>query len=54
MDGSALPDLADLRAFPGAGGCQLRDWPAELSITGAKGEAGFPQGQMFLIPPTGD
>lgn len=54
MDGSALPDLADLRAFPGAGGCQLREWPAELSITGAEGAAGCSQGPMFLIAPPGD
>lgn len=53
MDGSALPDLADLRAFPGAGGCQLCDWSAELSITGAQGEAGHSQGQVFLITPPG-
>lgn len=54
MDGSALPDLADLRAFPGAGGRQLCDWPAELSITGVEGEAGCSQGQMFLITPPRD
>lgn len=54
MDGSTLPDLADLRAFPGAGGCQLCDWPAQLSIPGAEGEAGCSQGQMFLITPPGD
>lgn len=54
MDGGALPDLADLRAFLGESGCQLCDWPAELSVIGAKGEAGCPQGQMLLLPPTGD
>lgn len=54
VDGSSLPDLADVRAFPGAGGCQLCEWPAELSITGAEGEAGCTQGQVLLVPPTGD
>lgn len=54
MDGSALSDLEGLCAFPGAGGRQLRDWPAQLSITGAAREAGCSEGQMFLIAPPGD
>lgn len=40
MDGGALTDLADLRALPGAGGRQLCDGPAELSVTSSEGEAG--------------
>lgn len=54
MDGSTLPDLADLRAFHGARRCRLCDWPAELSITGVEGEAGCSQSQVFLVTPTGD
>lgn len=51
MEGSALSDLAGLRAFSGAGGRQLRDWPENLSITGSEGETGRSQDQMFLVTP---
>lgn len=54
MDGGTLPDLADLRAFYGAGGCQLCNWPAELSVAGVEGEAGCSQSPVFLITPPGD
>lgn len=54
MDGGALPDLADLRAFYGAGGHQLCNWPEELSIVGVEGKASCSQGRMFLITPPGD
>lgn len=39
MDGRALTDLADVRALLGAGGCELRDWPADLSATCVEGKA---------------